>query len=300
VHRSRKRESNQPLADPEPVEKTIERHVPALSIEQVIEKITLDLDEVLEDIDGGAEIDVLSSDDASGQAVELTSDHETFAQPMEVEELTANGTLSDPQQGEVVTTDTETLAEPFEDEVVPSDSAALAEPAGADVLYGANETPAEPRDDEFKPEDEPRVPDYNLPQHEVAPPAVNGNGHVHEATSSLWKRADEIAGSVPSDVRVNGASPGEVKKTVREVVEWEATEEVDGSVDAQENGASSEGIKKRIKEVLVNVNVNVNLNDGTHSETTTNVSIVSRALKIKRWEVREEPFEGFNSPPGRF
>ncbi len=26
----------------------------------------------------------------------------------------------------------------------------------------------------------------------------------------------------------------------------------------------------------------------------------SRALKVKRWEVKEEPFEGFNSPPGRF
>ncbi len=26
----------------------------------------------------------------------------------------------------------------------------------------------------------------------------------------------------------------------------------------------------------------------------------SRAMKIKRWEVKEEPFEGFNSPPGRF
>lgn len=26
----------------------------------------------------------------------------------------------------------------------------------------------------------------------------------------------------------------------------------------------------------------------------------SKALKIKRWEVQEGPFEGFNSPPGRF
>lgn len=27
---------------------------------------------------------------------------------------------------------------------------------------------------------------------------------------------------------------------------------------------------------------------------------VPRALQIKRWEVQEGPFQGFNSPPGRF
>ncbi len=27
---------------------------------------------------------------------------------------------------------------------------------------------------------------------------------------------------------------------------------------------------------------------------------ISRVLKVKRWEVHEGPFEGFNSPPGRF
>jgi hypothetical protein len=26
----------------------------------------------------------------------------------------------------------------------------------------------------------------------------------------------------------------------------------------------------------------------------------SRAMNVKRWEIKEEPFEGFNSPPGRF
>lgn len=26
----------------------------------------------------------------------------------------------------------------------------------------------------------------------------------------------------------------------------------------------------------------------------------SRVLQVKRWEVREGPFRGFNSPPGRF
>lgn len=26
----------------------------------------------------------------------------------------------------------------------------------------------------------------------------------------------------------------------------------------------------------------------------------AKVLEIKRWDVREEPFTGFNSPPGRF
>jgi len=26
----------------------------------------------------------------------------------------------------------------------------------------------------------------------------------------------------------------------------------------------------------------------------------AKVLEIKRWDVREEPFQGFNSPPGRF
>lgn len=26
----------------------------------------------------------------------------------------------------------------------------------------------------------------------------------------------------------------------------------------------------------------------------------AKVLQIKRWDVREEPFTGFNSPPGRF
>ena len=34
-------------------------------------------------------------------------------------------------------------------------------------------------------------------------------------------------------------------------------------------------------------------------ESTANVQ-TSRVLQIKRWEVREGPFRGFNSPPGRF
>ena len=30
------------------------------------------------------------------------------------------------------------------------------------------------------------------------------------------------------------------------------------------------------------------------------IHLQSRALRQKRWEVKDEPFEGFKSPPGRF
>jgi hypothetical protein len=36
------------------------------------------------------------------------------------------------------------------------------------------------------------------------------------------------------------------------------------------------------------------------ADGTASTHLESKALKIRRWEVREEPFEGFNSPPGRF
>jgi hypothetical protein len=30
------------------------------------------------------------------------------------------------------------------------------------------------------------------------------------------------------------------------------------------------------------------------------IHLQSRALRMKRWEVKDEPFEGFKSPPGKF
>jgi hypothetical protein len=30
------------------------------------------------------------------------------------------------------------------------------------------------------------------------------------------------------------------------------------------------------------------------------IHLQSKALRMKRWEVKEEPFEGFKSPPGKF
>ena len=33
---------------------------------------------------------------------------------------------------------------------------------------------------------------------------------------------------------------------------------------------------------------------------TNNTTETAKALQVKRWTVSDEPFQGFNSPPGRF
>ncbi len=37
-----------------------------------------------------------------------------------------------------------------------------------------------------------------------------------------------------------------------------------------------------------------------HERQNAQMFETSRVLQIKRWEVQEGPFRGFNSPPGRF
>jgi hypothetical protein len=37
-----------------------------------------------------------------------------------------------------------------------------------------------------------------------------------------------------------------------------------------------------------------------HERQNGQTFATSRVLQIKRWEVQEGPFRGFNSPPGRF
>jgi hypothetical protein len=40
--------------------------------------------------------------------------------------------------------------------------------------------------------------------------------------------------------------------------------------------------------------------DEQKQESSANLSQSFKALQVRRWEVREEPFQGFDSPPGRF
>jgi hypothetical protein len=35
-------------------------------------------------------------------------------------------------------------------------------------------------------------------------------------------------------------------------------------------------------------------------EASAMIGEVSKVLQVRRWEMREEPFAGFRSPPGRF
>jgi hypothetical protein len=47
-----------------------------------------------------------------------------------------------------------------------------------------------------------------------------------------------------------------------------------------------------------------NTNSWDHEESSENALEttldMSKVLQVKRWEVQEGPFRGFNSPPGRF
>lgn len=40
--------------------------------------------------------------------------------------------------------------------------------------------------------------------------------------------------------------------------------------------------------------------DEPKQESSASIIQSFKALQVKRWDVRHEPFQGFNSPPGRF
>jgi hypothetical protein len=40
--------------------------------------------------------------------------------------------------------------------------------------------------------------------------------------------------------------------------------------------------------------------DEQKQESSATISQSFKALQVRRWEVRQEPFDGFKSPPGRF
>ena len=55
------------------------------------------------------------------------------------------------------------------------------------------------------------------------------------------------------------------------------------------------------KDVVHEVRVDASTNGGDETiSIQIGIHLQSRALRMKRWDVKEEPFEGFKSPPGRF
>ena len=100
-------------------------------------------------------------------------------------------------------------------------------------------------------------------------PSMNGyataNGHAAQVTSSHGE-------GTPAIERLEDHSDAEADATVDQTPE--IVHEV--RVDAATNG----------RDETISIQIAIHLQ--------------SRALRMKRWEVKDEPFEGFKSPPGRF
>lgn len=104
---------------------------------------------------------------------------------------------------------------------------------------------------------------------------TNGNGHVRVTEVDDHDNAEPATESAEVGVHQNGHSSSE-PADANGVNGAEATA-LPGEAHA-ENGHLETG---------VDIRIDIHLGS-------------SRAMKVKRWEVKDEPFEGFNSPPGRF
>jgi len=105
----------------------------------------------------------------------------------------------------------------------------------------------------------------------------NGNGHLSDAD----KPGNGYITLEPAEIVVhqNGHSASAPAEIEPEPASEPATEaEAKATVTQDENGNVDYG---------VDIRIDIRLD-------------TSRAMKVKRWETKEEPFEGFNSPPGRF
>jgi hypothetical protein len=117
-------------------------------------------------------------------------------------------------------------------------------------------------------------------------PHVNGNGNGHSALGQGELKIhtngykEEVTG-------LNGEGSAS------------AYAGVNGHTTGQGNGRAPEPARKPV----AGESEGNGVNDGSlDSETELRivVELRSKALKIRRWEVRDEPFEGFKSPPGKF
>jgi len=130
--------------------------------------------------------------------------------------------------------------------------------------HKSNHAAAESTDSGSAMPDDPRpaAPEETLP-------SMNGyataNGHAAQVTSSHGE-------GTPAIERLEDNSDAEADDTLDQAPE--TVREV--RVDAASNG----------RDETISIQIAIHLQ--------------SRALRMKRWEVKDEPFEGFKSPPGRF
>ena len=113
--------------------------------------------------------------------------------------------------------------------------------------------------------DDPRAttPDETLP-------SMNGNGAVNGHSRQVTSPNGEGMPAIERPLDDSDAEAGDVGDQMPDIVH-------DVRIQAATNGGQDETI---------------NIQIGIHLQ--------SKALRMKRWEVKDEPFEGFKSPPGRF
>ena len=104
---------------------------------------------------------------------------------------------------------------------------------------------------------------------------TNGNGHVRVTEVDEQDSIEPAPESAEIGVHQNGHSSGEPA-------------DANGTYGAEATALPEEA-RAENGHLETGVDIRIDIHLGS-----------SRAMKVKRWEVKDEPFEGFNSPPGRF
>ena len=136
--------------------------------------------------------------------------------------------------------------------------------------------------------------------HEVV---IEINGHkVGTPSEPIDSGAPSLPGSVHEDTpSLSGHANGNghmAQVTSPQGEGMPAIERQPERADA-EAGAESD----QTPDIVHDVRIETARNGGGQEDTISiqiGIHLQSRALRMKRWEVKEEPFEGFKSPPGRF
>jgi len=120
---------------------------------------------------------------------------------------------------------------------------------------------------------------------------TNGNGYKPAPIEEDSRDAngDESDEKPPRKVHSNGRKPDEVSGLVHDTGPIENTAGVTTDEAAATPVEHAEDGPDENEHVGQGVDIRIDI----HLES-------SRNMKVKRWEIKEEPFEGFNSPPGRF
>jgi len=118
---------------------------------------------------------------------------------------------------------------------------------------------------------------------------TNGNGHKPAPIEEDSRDAngDESDEKPPRKVHSNGRKPAEAYPVD------EAGPAAEDEVDVATEETSATPVGRDGDDENGNADRGVDIRIDIHLES-------SRNMKIKRWEIKEEPFESFDSPPGRF